>query len=418
MNKLKISTFIQTNDEDTWKNDLKVFIDEKLVPSFLPGSGEQNKRYRQIFSSSQAMEIWYIVFTHPSYDSRVDFNFEVYEYLGDKMLGLTLGVYMKKLYPYSTQETLNNFNTAFASKNPLAKIAKEKGLLDHVRTIEILSDTKKQSDIFEAVVGGIAKIGDSLIGPSIGYYLAFVYIVSIYNWFREEHSEQRGQSGAINMVMQDYYDTLGWKKSDESKKVFEEWNKESKTLTILLNDIAIKMLRNMDKEESIGEITLHDNREQGILATGTGIDRKEATNNAYNNALNRLQKVFDISINEARKIGIETFITTALDSKEKSKALIKKIYRDNRWMKQIFFIDSVKYKIIYTLIEHSSKGVIGPLYRVMFSSKPKDVGYSDDSIRIFLYQLYAKYGKLKNNQYLYYDLNNPNSSIGISLIKI
>lgn len=417
MSKPRISTFVQTRDTDVWKNDLKTFIDEKLVPSIIPGTGEVSKQYRQIFSSSQAMEIWYVVFTHPSYDPRVDFNFEVYEYIGDKMLGLNLGIYMKKLYPYSTQETLNNFNTAFASKNPLAKIVKEKGILEHVRTIEILSDTKKQSDIFEAIIGGIVKIGDSLIGPSIGYYLSTIYIVSIYNWFREEHSEQRGQSGAINMVMQDYYDTLGWKKSDESKKLFEEWDKDNKTLTIILNDKAIKMLRATGKEESIGEITLHNGREQGILASGTGVDRKDATNNTYNNALNRLQKVFNISIDDARKIGIETFISSILDPEE-SKALIKKLYHDDRWMKQIFYIDSTRYKIVYTLMEYGFKGVIGPLYRVMFSSKPKDIGYSDDSVRIFLYQLYAKYGKLKNNQYIYYDINNPDTNIGVVLTKI
>ena len=100
------------------------------------------EKIRSIIYGNAAMKIWVIAFTHPSYNTITDKNFEIFEYLGDRMLSYVLGVYMKKKYPNSNQDNLNNFDTAFTSRKPLAEISSKTGLLKYVRTIQSLTTNK------------------------------------------------------------------------------------------------------------------------------------------------------------------------------------------------------------------------------------------------------------------------------------
>lgn len=419
---MSLKRFPQSQNKKEWREGLKEYLEKELVPSIIPEGTPKTDRtdyYRKVYTSDEALKIWEIVFTHPSYDRTVNRNFEIHEYLGDRQLSFRLGQYIRKLDPNADQATLTDYNISFTSRGPLAVIAREKGMLEHVLTLEELKGDKKQSDIFEAVVNGITDIGDRLISPGVGDFLAATYLVGIYNWFRSEFSRERGKSGVINRVMQNYYEALGWKSKGMKNKPFQIWNPEEKEMSIRLNNKAIQFFKTIGKGEQLQFIETYQREDEteGILARGRGEDKAEATENAYYNALKKLKSTFGINENEARQIGLELFIE---QHAEKPQQLLTQIEKKNRrnnimWY-QVDHFDSVPFqtpsgteirgKKVYNLHGHNQNGLVGLLYRIMFSGNPKKRGWTDDQIRLTLYQKYAQSDQdyIEPDQYYYYKL--------------
>nr|QBK89618.1 MAG: ribonuclease III [Pithovirus LCPAC001] len=385
-----------------WKKNLQIYIKTDLVNRILPSEDPGIEKYRKIMISDKAMKIWAAAFTHRSYNPITDQNFDVLEYLGDRMLGYALGVYMKKKYPKSTEDNLNNFDTSFASRKPLSKISIKIGLFDHILTIQNLTTEKEISDVFESVVGAITKIGDTLISPGLGFMLAYNYITSIYNWYDELTIETRVTS-LTNQVMQGYYDALGWKSSSESNVNFERWDNDTKTLTLYLNGKAIKMLTQRGTPPD--NIEAYQGSKRAILATSTGQTHKEASADLYRSALRTLQSVYKISPKEAKVANIRLYIQDLASkdviSRDNGEKLYKNIIERNKeydvdWNKQKYM--QTKNGKVYILNGHQTEQNLDIiLYRIVFESK------EDENLsKLRLFQAYAKYGKIKGFDYQYY----------------
>lgn len=389
-------------DYKQWKSNLKTFIENELVPRILPGKDPNSIKYRTMITTERAMDVWALAFTHPSYDSRTDHNFDVLEYKGDKMLDYCLGVYMKKKYPNSTQDTLTNFKTSFGSRDPLAEISKKTKLIHHILTVELLTDTKQMSDVFESVVGAITQIGDEYISPGIGFMLAYNYITSIYNWY-DDLKIETGETSLVNQVMQGYYDALGWKKFSDSKDLFEKWNKEIKTMTLYLNQKAIDTLTKRDTPPE--QIESYRGRKRAILAQAQGDTKDDARDKLYRKALRNLQTVYGISPKEAKVANIELYLNDmvkngVIDQNEAKKifdGVVKmNIVHDIDWNKQTTINTKDGKMFILNGFQTEENQTI-QLYRIIFESE------EDQKLaRLRLYQLYAKYGKIKSLSYNYY----------------
>ncbi len=399
---------IEIPEEKEWKRSLQKYIREDLVPRILPLNSKMGKKktanilkMRSIIASDEAMEIWVPAFTHPTFDPKIDQNFEVYEYIGDKMLSYALGVYMKKKFPYANQDHLNNFDTSFTSRKPLAYISKKTKLIDHVRTIEKLTDDKEISDIFESVVGAISKIGDELIGPGVGFIIAYNYITSIYNWYDDELGMEKGETSYVNQVMQGYYDSLGWKKIGQSNVLFEDWNNETKTLTVYLTPEAITMLTKMGNPPE--KVFLYQGKKRAILATAPGPTRKKATDGLYRIALRNLQTIYKISPRETKILNIQLFFdglfkNKTLSKKESASAytnIIKRMKRDG-------------YLSLKIRNYETKEGNMFILYGVMADEITESIVrgvFKDDKkvdTRYYLYKAYIDDGKMKD-KYTYYE---------------
>lgn len=393
---------LDTPNYKQWKENLKEFIKKELVPRILPGTDPKIDKYRQIMISDKAMAIWRVAFTHPSYDSRTDHNYDVYEYKGDKLLDYALGVYMKKKYPNANQDTLTNFKTSFASRDPLAEIAIKTKLIDHVLTVKILNETKEISDIFESVVGAITQIGDDLIAAGVGFTFAFNYITSIYNWY-DDLVIETGETSLVNQVMQGYYDALGWKKFNESKQDLESWNPETKTLTLYLNETAIRMLNKLGHEPD--NIESYRGAQRAILAQGTGDSEKDAQDPTYRKALRNLQTVYGISPKDAKvtkiKVYLNTLIKNGIISEKEADEIAAGVIEQNErygvdWNNQK--VMDTKNGRMYVLNGYQTEQMQTlQLYRIIFKSE-EDAALA----RLRLYQLYAKNGKIKDGSYYYY----------------
>lgn len=416
----KPKTFSQFREEKEWEKELRKYLKDNLVPFIVP-MNESNepvaKKYREIMISNDSMKIWKIGFTHPSYNIKTDFNNDTDEFLGDKMLGYCSGRYFKTLFPWSTQENLTNFNRDFTSRGPLAIIAREKGMLLHIRTLEEIKteetkntiEIKKQSDIFEAVVNCITEIGDKLISPGVGFALAFNFITSSYNWFREEHTGEQGKSGIINKISQDYYDNLGWKERGVSIDKFELWNKVNKTFTLFLSHKAVLMLDSMGKGDSIVRIK-EKGKDIGILAKDTGEDKADARSNTYQKALNRLNNVFGLNENNLKNMGLLIFLNNQVDEKDANNIYnkLQKRFKEDGidWIKQTMFKGSNRHKMVYSLYGYRGNKIKDTVFRIMFSSNPKKTenGYKDDDIRMIMLKSYADKGSIPSRDYYYYNL--------------
>ena len=390
---------------DQWKNDLKKFIKSDIIIRILPGNDPTIEKYRKIMTSDKAMSVWALAFTHPSYDSLTDHNLEILEYKGDKMLDYTLAVYMKKKYPSANQDTLTNFKTSFASRDPLAEISIKTKLIDHVLTVKKLTDSKEISDVFESLVGAIAQIGDELVSPGLGYMFAYNYITSIYNWYDDLRIET-GETSLVNRVMQGYYDALGWKKFKDSNRNFENWNKETKTLTLYLNEKAITMLTEMGIPPK--NIVPYRGKKRAILAQGMGSNEKEARDKTYNTALKNLQTIYNITPKEAKVINIKVYLNEMLAKNIINKDELESIYKgvvdmNTRhgvdWNKQTT-IDTKNGKMYILNGYQIEQNQTLQLYRIIFDSKIEEE--SSKIARLRLYQLYAENGKIENFDYYYY----------------
>lgn len=417
-----VFTFPQTKGTDQWLAQLRKHVQDDLLPLIIPDKSPLAEKWRKVYTSDLAMQIWKVTYTHPSYDTRVDHNFEVKEYIGDRYLSYSLGVYMKRLYPDATHDNLTNYNTSFTSRKPLAIIAEEKNMLKHVRTFQYLEKNKEKSDVFEAVVYAIIEIGNRYIARKIGLMLVDNFLFQVYNWFRQEHSQDKGKSGVINRVTQDYFNAMGWKKESEKLTAFEEWDPVDNLFTVKLNNRAIKMLREMGKGDLIGETKLVQGKEEAVLATGTGDSKKEAANDAYTNALNRLQRDFGISETQAREIGIKNLIDDQIDDPKEAKQFQKRLtqqmkkdgiiwFRTPNYMSQPMEITirdgtrMVKPKPVYNLIGKGTGDTYRFLYRFLFSANPKDNGWTDDQIRLELYRHYANNGIMDRTKYELVNVN-------------
>lgn len=95
--------------------------------------------------------------THSSYTSKVDGNYERLEFLGDRVLGLTIADMLYKTFPNEPEGSLSQRHTRLVCKDTVAAVAKVL-LLDKYMIVsneEIRSNENVLCDVCEAVIGAI-----------------------------------------------------------------------------------------------------------------------------------------------------------------------------------------------------------------------------------------------------------------------
>ncbi len=95
--------------------------------------------------------------THSSISSDVDKNYERLEFLGDRVLGLTIAALLYKIFPHEPEGSLSQRHTALVCKETVAMIAKRLELDKYmiVANEEIRDNENVLCDVCEAVIGSI-----------------------------------------------------------------------------------------------------------------------------------------------------------------------------------------------------------------------------------------------------------------------
>ena len=100
--------------------------------------------------------------THSSVSSDVDTNYERLEFLGDRVLGLTIAALLYKIFPHEPEGSLSQRHTALVCKETVAMIA-QRLQLDKFMIVaneEIRDNENVLCDVCEAVIGSIYEDAD------------------------------------------------------------------------------------------------------------------------------------------------------------------------------------------------------------------------------------------------------------------
>lgn len=166
-------------DFNKWLEGLRHFIFTKILPLAIPAENQYRNDYAKILISDNAMKIWVVSFTDPSYDRNPDSNYELLELLGDRQLESLFTNFVVARYPNITEKTITEAKSTYMSKLDQAKKARELGLHKWVRTnMDLTIHTSE--DLFESMFGALFKIGDLYIGKGTGYSLCNNLLTALF----------------------------------------------------------------------------------------------------------------------------------------------------------------------------------------------------------------------------------------------
>lgn len=148
-------------------------------------------------------------FTHKTFMMK-DFDYEVYEKVGDKVLGAAFQLWLvERLYPEITvPEPYAEIEKIFTGKEFLGKLTMNLGFDKWINKAEGLNvDEDMKEDVFEAFVGALTLAANQFIMEDLGLALAKRWIFQVYNTYAEDKI--------------DGFNT--WKYKDHRSRVNEVW---------------------------------------------------------------------------------------------------------------------------------------------------------------------------------------------------
>jgi dsRNA-specific ribonuclease len=139
--------------------------------------GLKKKYITQILNDPENINIFSQVFTHESaYPERPDFNYEIYEQLGDLTANKFIVHYMYNRFPQLKctfgLKIVARLRINYGSRQSFYKIAEKLGFWDFI-TISTEKKSKEMKDtledVFEAFIGALEFIVDSKFEVGVGY---------------------------------------------------------------------------------------------------------------------------------------------------------------------------------------------------------------------------------------------------------
>jgi hypothetical protein len=293
------SDLFHTNPKQ-WLEGLRHFLFTKVIPLVLPDAGESRNQYARILISDEAMVIWVVVFTDPSVDRNGDSNYQLYELLGDRILGAAFSNFVVSRHPGITEEILTNINATYMSKFKQKEQANNLGLNKWVRTnTDITVHTSE--DLFESLFGGLYKIGDTLIGKGNGYALCSNLITNLYYDLEINFDEILTQP--ITQI-KEIFEKLNWTNQfdgkfkptqlGDPKKIIDKSSLSGKRweLTLKLTNNAIDFLKSKQ---------IWGPGSSPILASVSGGNKDKVTSDAFRKALEKLKIDYGIDYKWAKE---------------------------------------------------------------------------------------------------------------------
>lgn len=148
----------------------------KSIPNELtPEEKKKDAKMIDIITDDTNIQYWAIAFTHKSVDPNSSSNYEPFEILGDKMLGLIFTQIVQQAYREQGKEADPGRITELLSDIMNSKfqetLANKWGLIS-ILLINGPTMKKTGSDVFESFFGMLSYIGD-VIGRGIGYIWSY-----------------------------------------------------------------------------------------------------------------------------------------------------------------------------------------------------------------------------------------------------
>ena len=275
--------------EKEWTKRLKVFLNSKLLNNIMEKEHIEYIVYEEPLSQKDVLKLrgnaieelegyvplddWKNVFTHESYDYNHGKNYEEYELIGDKVVGLEFVDFLIESYPTVDRNDLTLLNAYYMSKSFQPILADELDLPSFVRLGKgTTMDTHIKEDIFEAFFGGLFLICNKIFGRGVGeYYCARM----MFNLFENRQLDFEVTKGSDKTRVKETFDKMGW--GQHVPEDFDRNKMGEAIVTIRLTQQAMEDIRELEAPFT-----------SSILGQGIAKNKKEAEKEAYKKALDTL----------------------------------------------------------------------------------------------------------------------------------
>jgi dsRNA-specific ribonuclease len=163
-------------------------IDEAFIRSVFKDT-RMTAKYMDVLVSAGALEMYQTAFTSKEFDP--DNNYELYEFVGDSVIGEALVWYFYSAFPQlhctAGIKTINRLKIVHASSESFSEIARALGFLPRIKASapELADEDKTQhllEDVLEAFVGVTKIVLTSAFGlPGVGNQVVFNFVFAIFD---------------------------------------------------------------------------------------------------------------------------------------------------------------------------------------------------------------------------------------------
>lgn len=163
-----------------------------------------------IFETSKLKESNYEQFkTALTHSSTSIYNYEILEHFGDAILKSVTVTYIDERWPTLELKVRSPLSQKLYSKEQLSSIATQLGFKQYISSNVGINDSILE-DVFEAFLGALTRVLDSICGRGAGYCAVYNLMSSIWDEQKISVDEEK----VINMKTQlkeKVFDALGWK---------------------------------------------------------------------------------------------------------------------------------------------------------------------------------------------------------------
>ena len=233
--------------------------------------GNLKQKYINQLTSPENMEIFSQVFTHQSVCvDRPDFNYEVYEQMGDVTANKFIVWYIYKRFPRlkctSGVKIVARLRINYGAKQSFYKIAESLGFWHFISaSMDVRNREMKNilEDVFESFIGAVEYIIDNAFVIGVGYSIVYAILESIFN------------EKTILLTYDSLYDS-----KTKLKELFD--------FIPSLGKLRYEDKKTFVNENSINHCTVY--RESIKIGEGSASLKNDAQQNAARNAIEKLKR--------------------------------------------------------------------------------------------------------------------------------
>lgn len=284
-------------DKKAWMNGLAYFIYNNILPKAFSPNDANYEANRLKLINEDAMSIWIINFTHPSYDSDGRRNYETLEHLGDTVMKTCFDSAVIQKYPAIDEYTISLMNSTYMSKSIQRTKSEELELYKWLRII-IPVNAARHEDVLEALFGALFKIGDRVLGKGNGYILCSNLTRSIYD---VDKIDMAAVLAHPKSAFKEIFEKMEWFEGGKfnEREILVQINTKQADGSMLwrmrlyLPKGAIAYLKSIGKPYYRAEND--EFRKDGLIAEAYGPDKKMTEQNVYQQAIDTLKQWYGIT---------------------------------------------------------------------------------------------------------------------------
>ncbi|SNW62896.1 Ribonuclease III [Orpheovirus IHUMI-LCC2] len=161
---------------DDWTNKLKLTLESILRR--IPGIREETIPK---FIVPDALQMWTPAFVHETFDLNRNNNYEVLEFLGDRVIETQFSIYLMKRFPSAGPSELTEVKSKYMSEDYQPRISDELGISSLIKVRGTNVTNKMKEDVFESFVGALYKVTETYVDTFKAGNVVFNFIKMIFD---------------------------------------------------------------------------------------------------------------------------------------------------------------------------------------------------------------------------------------------